>query len=147
MIPEDVGSKSGNDLQARKVYFLVAISIVSDLSTILFFVQLGMNGQGPPNFAFAMAFFLGSAIGMIWLTPWKYSTAACWIFGVLFGLLLGDLLLGLPLNGPIPNRPGLEFQRILGPIIGGTGLAGLLNLVLGILSIWNHWHAPINPEN
>lgn len=103
-----------------RAWWLAAAAIVNDIVTVLTFVWWGIAGQLPMNFALAGAVLLGTSITFIWLSPCKVMTAIGWFAGIMLGLLLGDSLLGLPLNGPIPAQPNLHFQRMLGPIIGSS---------------------------
>ncbi|MCA8987008.1 MAG: hypothetical protein KDA78_05175 [Planctomycetaceae bacterium] len=120
------------------LYGLVAVAVVNDLSTVLMFVLLGRNGQLPVDFAYLCAGTLFLSILLIWISPVMIVTGISYVVGTMLGLFLGDLLLGLPLNGPIPNRPGLMFSRLIGPCLGGLGLASTVNLIYVV----NRWLFP-----
>lgn len=82
------------------------------------FAWWGVAGQLPMNFAISGAVLLGTAIAFVWLSRCSIRTAVGWFVGLMLGMILGDYCLGIPWNGPVP--PNLEYERMLGPVIGSS---------------------------
>ena len=98
--------------------WFVGAVIANDILTILTFLWLGLAGQLPMNFAVALAVSLAIPIVLIWTSPSPIPVGVGCFLGMMFGLLVGDALLGIPFHGPVPDRPNLMFHRMLGPLFG-----------------------------
>lgn len=122
-------SRGGKELSP---WFVGAV-IVNDVVTVLTFVWWGLNGQLPLDFALSGAGLLAIPLVLVWTSPAPILVGIGCLAGMLLGLLIGDVALGIPLNGPVAARPNLQFQRMLGPLLG-CALAGTAALIVAVLT-------------
>ena len=112
--------------------WFVGAVLANDVLTVLTFVWWGLAGQIPLNFALAGAASLMIPIVLVWTSPSPILIGVGCLTGMITGLFIGDAVLGIPINGPVPVGPNLMFHRMLGPL-SGSALAGTAALLVSHL--------------